>query len=127
MPLRSKFVKAQSINLTAGAMNLAINYLSDAVFLLYLWREQQGTGDAVRFARDNSDASVGPPWFAKGEFIKAVTYVNFSIWDFPTSSPPIRHLDFIHKRSVNLEIPCPSSGQVMYGLSRWPVSMDYPS
>ena len=98
-------------------MTLAINYLSDATFLLDLWREQQGTGNAVRFARDNSDAIVGLPWFAKGEFIKAVTYANFSIWDFqpfidefPTIVPTDKTLDFYTQAISELKDPLPSFG-----------------
>jgi predicted nucleic acid-binding protein len=108
-------LKAQSINLTVGAMTLAINYLSDAIFLLDLWREQQGTGNAIRFARDNSDAIVGLPWFAKGEFIKAVTYANFSIWDFqpfieefPTIVPTDKTLDFYAQAIAELRDPLSS-------------------
>ena len=46
-------------------MTPTINYLSDVIFLLNLWREQQGIGNAIRFARDNSDAIVGLPWVCK--------------------------------------------------------------
>ena len=47
-----------------------MDYLTDTTFLIDLWRERGKPGAALRFVAKNSQAVVGLPWIAKGEFLR---------------------------------------------------------
>ena len=53
-----------------------MDYLSDATFLIDLWREGRSKGAATRFADEHGDAVVAVPWIAKAEFLRGAFAVG---------------------------------------------------
>ena len=47
-----------------------MDYLTDATFLIDLWRERKQPGCALRFVEAHGQSVVGLPWMAKGEFLR---------------------------------------------------------
>jgi tRNA(fMet)-specific endonuclease VapC len=47
-----------------------MDYLSDATFLIDLWREGRNKGPAREFADEHPEAVVAVPWIAKAEFLR---------------------------------------------------------
>jgi len=55
-----------------------LDYLSDATFLIDIWRERARPGAAARFIREHEQSVAGLPWVAKGEFLRGAVLAGHS-------------------------------------------------
>jgi predicted nucleic acid-binding protein len=47
-----------------------MDFLTDATYLIDLWRERGSAGPATRFAVDHAGATFAVPWVCKAEFLR---------------------------------------------------------
>lgn len=53
-----------------------MDYLTDATYLIDLWRERSVSGPATRFALGHGQATFAVPWVAKAEFLRGALYAG---------------------------------------------------
>ena len=53
-----------------------MDFLTDATYLIDLWRERGAIGPATRFAADHAGATFAVPWVCKAEFLRGALYAG---------------------------------------------------